>query len=444
MKVRERLEPFADGATHWMRTSSANDSTVIRVAELFAGVGGFRLGLERADSATFRTIFSSQWEPGVKRQYASEIYCRRFGSEGHSNANITTYPTDAIPDHDLLVGGFPCQDYSVAKTLSQSAGIVGQKGVLWWDIHRILSEKGPHKAKYLFLENVDRLLKSPAKQRGRDFAIMLASLSDLGYAVEWRVINAADYGMPQRRRRVFFFAYHTSTDLYKRLSSTESKHEWIVSQGVLADSLPCVLKSSRALFPEHLDGDLAFLTNEFNRDNYNAQPFANAGVMIEREYFSADVMPCYRGPVTVLRDIIEPDELVPDEFFIDEVQLPQWEYLKGTKTIERVSKANGHSYMYSEGSMAFPDSLDKPGRTIITGEGGSTPSRFKHVIQTDSGRFRRLTPIELERMNMFPDNHTAGIPDIKRAFLMGNALVVGIVTRVGLSLLKEVSKSYAQ
>ena len=174
----------------------------LKVCELFAGVGGFRLGLE--NTGHYRVVWSNQWEPSTKMQHASLVYEARFGIENHSNVNIETVETKNIPDHDILVGGFPCQDYSVATSLKNSKGLIGKKGVLWWSIHRILTEK-KNKPKYLFLENVDRLLKSPSTQRGRDFAIMLRSLSDLGYAVEWRVINAAEYGMPQRRRRVFFW-----------------------------------------------------------------------------------------------------------------------------------------------------------------------------------------------------------------------------------------------
>jgi len=170
----------------------------IKVAELFAGVGGFRIGLKRA-SDRFSVVWSNQWEPSTKRQAASEIYAARFGDAGHCNADSSTVPVKNSPKHDLLAGGFPCQDYSVARTLKQAQGLAGKKGVLWWEIHRILQA---HQPAFLLLENVDRLLKSPAGQRGRDFAVMLASLADLGYVVEWRVINAADYGMPQRRRRV--------------------------------------------------------------------------------------------------------------------------------------------------------------------------------------------------------------------------------------------------
>ena len=187
----------------------------LKVVELFAGVGGFRLGLEKIG---FDVVWSNQWEPSTKKQHASMVYEARFGEKNHSNEDIALVSSDEIPDHDLLCGGFPCQDYSVATTLNNSKGLKGKKGVLWWSIFKILEEKKNKRPKYLFLENVDRLLKSPSDQRGRDFAVMLASLDELDYVVEWRVINAADYGMPQRRRRVFILAYGPGTPQHEGLS----------------------------------------------------------------------------------------------------------------------------------------------------------------------------------------------------------------------------------
>ena len=157
----------------------------LKVLELFAGVGGFRLGLEK--DKNYSVVWSNQWEPSTKMQHASLVYEARFGPDKHTNIDIAEVEVSKIPDADILVGGFPCQDYSVATTLQNSKGLIGKKGVLWWSIHKILSEK-KNPPKYLFLENVDRLLKSPANQRGRDFAIILKSLDELGYAVEWRVI----------------------------------------------------------------------------------------------------------------------------------------------------------------------------------------------------------------------------------------------------------------
>ena len=117
-----------------------------------------------------------------------------------------------------------------------------------------------------------------------------------------------------------------------------------------------------------------------------------------------------------------------------------WKYLKGKKKEPRKSKSGGYSYQFAEGRMTFPDALDRASRTIVTGEGGSGASRFKHVVETKSGKLRRLTPVELERLNMFPDNHTKEATDTKRAFFMGNALVVGVVEKLSRSLINALAK----
>lgn len=406
----------------------------IKVAELFAGVGGFRIGLENA-SSRYRIVWSNQWEPSTKAQPASEVYVRNFGSTNHSNKNISEVEVSDIPDHDLLVGGFPCQDYSVASTLKTSKGLVGKKGVLWWEIHRILSQK-KNRPRYLFLENVDRLLKSPAKQRGRDFAIMLASLSDLGYAVEWRVINAADYGMPQRRRRVFFLGYLRGTKVYKSLEKLKSL-DWLINEGIIAKAFEVIPKSVEKVSSFEIDGDLVELSKKFGLSS-KVSPFSNSGVMIDRKVHTIETQPNYDGPYLTLGDVALKNGAVPPEFYIDSIDLDKWLYLKGPKKEERVNKLTGHRYNYSEGGMVFPDPMDKPSRTIITGEGGKSPSRFKHVVKASNGTLRRLTPIELERLNMFPDNHTAGATDSQRAFFMGNALVVGIIESIGKELVTRI------
>ena len=428
------------------------ENNKIKVVELFAGVGGFRLGLEKNN---YEVVWSNQWEPSTKIQHASKVYEERFGSENHSNEDINEVVTrnvEEIPDHDLLVGGFPCQDYSVATTLQNSKGLKGKKGVLWWSIHKILENK-KNKPKYLFLENVDRLLKSPAKQRGRDFAVMLRSLNDLDYAVEWRVINAAEYGMPQRRRRVFFIGYHKSTDVYKKIQNSKGI-DWLTKDGIIAKAFPV---KNTALFNEiELKGDLVEITNEFNK-NGKLSPFQNTGVLINGKIYTTKTAPNYEGKKINLGSLLQNGE-VTDDFFIKNnllnkpkvvnvkdglkkvltTELQMWEYLKGAKK-ERRKTQDGFEYNYSEGAMIYPDSLENASRTIITGEGGKSPSRFKHVVMSDRG-LRRLTPIELERLNMFPDNHTKidGVTDTKRAFFMGNALVVGVIEKIGESLQKVI------
>jgi DNA (cytosine-5)-methyltransferase 1 len=408
----------------------------IDIIELFAGVGGFRIGLEKVKNEKnfFNIVWSNQWEPSTKLQHASQIYEKQFGALNHLNEDISKVKVSEIPNHDMLVGGFPCQDYSVASTLKNSHGINGKKGVLWWEIYRILQEKGEKAPKYLLLENVDRLLKSPASQRGRDFAIILSSLNLLDYSVEWRVINASDYGMPQRRRRVFLFASKKGTKFYNSLK-VHSISENLEKDGLFARAFPIKKVDETAILTQSLSDDLVDITNNFNLLTPKKNAFFETGYMIDGIYYTSKIEVDYNGKYSVLGDFLEDESLVPKEFYIDDEELQKWEYQKGSKSIQRVNKITGHQYTYSEGSMGFPDSLDKPSRTIITGEGGASASRFKHVIKVDD-RYRRLTPVELERLNMFPDNHTEGVTDVKRAFLMGNALVVGIVEKLGNTMLE--------
>ncbi len=401
-----------------------------RVAELFAGVGGFRIGLERSG---WETVWANQWEPSTSVQHGFDCYVTHFSTGEHVCEDIHEVMNEAeagrraIPDHELLVGGFPCQDYSVAKTANQAAGIVGKKGVLWWEIYRLLMMKRP---KYLFLENVDRLLKSPTKQRGRDFGVMLAALANLGYEVEWRVVNAADYGFPQKRRRALLIGRHVGT--------VEQDPNEVLYRGPLARALPVeegpMLSSSPTFV---VDGNPAEVSESFGATK-GVSPFRNAGYMSQRRVWTLDLEPDWDGPRVTLGDILEPNPDVPDEYFITEDQLPRWKYLKGAKREQRFHRDSNTPYFYVEGPIPYPDRTDWPARTILTGEGGRTPSRFKHLVQLDDGRYRRLTPRELERLNGFPDDWTdTGMPVGRRAFMMGNALVVGLIERVGAELMAE-------
>ena len=418
----------------------------IKVVELFAGVGGFRIGLEGfpiPKNPNYKVLWSNQWEPSTKVQHANLIYKKHWPNSNHSGKNIEEVIEnnfDSIPDHDLLVGGFPCQDYSVATTLKNSKGLIGKKGVLWWSIEAILRRK-ENKPQYLMLENVDRLLKSPSNQRGRDFGVMLASLNNLGYAVEWRVINAAEYGMPQRRRRVFFLAYHRSTEIYKNIQKTTNKEDWLDSDGVIASAFP-IQEINEDLTSGAIGSDLVKVSKAFNL-NEKKSPFENCGLMIDGEFITVKSSPNYNGNYTTLGDKLLEINEIPVGFFINNEDVNKekgWKYLKDSKREPRYNTSRNFHYTYTEGSMIFPDALDNASRTIITGEGGKSPSRFKHVVE-QNGKLRRLTPIELERLNMFPDNHTKleGITDTKRAFFMGNALVVGIVEKLGKELYNKIN-----
>lgn len=410
----------------------------IKVAELFAGVGGFRLGLEGYHNPNepqmelpaagpYKTIWANQWEPpGTEaKQFAARCYKARFGEDSVVNEDIHAVLEKyergeiEIPDVDMMVGGFPCQDYSVAKPLSQAGGIEGKKGVLWWDIYKFLQLKKP---RYVLLENVDRLLKSPASQRGRDFAIILSCFDDLGYSVEWRVVNSAEYGFPQRRKRTYILA---------RITGEQWNLDAHLSKGLMARAFPIEEPAAEAVGHVEVPDDPYLATRDFNKGG-KVSPFMEAGVMQDGHVATCKVVERYDGKRRVLGDVLVPEGEVPAEFYIEPDKLPQWEYLKGAKHEKRVNKKTGFEYTYSEGSMAFPDALDRPSRTILTGEGGRGASRFKHVIKTPDGRYRRLVPDELDQLQGFPRGWTnTGMTDGHRAFCMGNALVVGVPHRIG-------------
>lgn len=415
--------------------------TTIRVAELFAGVGGFRLALDGYDddergwhlpsAGKFKTIWANQWEPpGTdSRQFAARCYKERFGEDAVVNEDIECVLDKVeageyeIPEHDMVVGGFPCQDYSVARPLNQAGGIEGKKGVLWWQIYRFLFLCAP---KYVLLENVDRLLKSPASQRGRDFAIMLACLSERGYSVEWRVVNAADYGAPQKRRRVYIYA--------EKNASAWNLEERVKKTGVMAQALPIEPDATKANALT-IKGEPYEVSEHFGK-GLKVSPFRGAGAMQNGEVFTAEVTPRYDGPFKTLGDVLVPEAEVPENFFVDEQKLARWKYFKDAKSEPRTTKA-GFAYEYKEGPMAFPDDPSKPARTILTSEGGSGPSRSKHIVKSESGRYRRLVPDELDQLQTFPKGWTnTGMTDGHRAFCMGNALVVEIVHRIG----KEIAR----
>lgn len=384
------------------------------ICELFAGVGGFRLGFEK-QSKEWETVWFSQWEPGKKNQWAHDCYVAHFGNKDkNTGIDIALVNKKDIPDHNLLVGGFPCQDYSVANSLSNAKGIEGKKGVLWWQIRDVLIAKKPT---FCLLENVDRLLKSPASQRGRDFGVILACFAELGYSVEWRIINAAEYGAAQKRKRIFIFAYKNSSK-YSKKTKKYPIEDLFRQFGFFARTFPILQDFVISSINLHYD-DILNISNNFK---FN---FGNTGYMSNGIIYTTNTIPSKEKPIS-LKQIIQSG--VDKKYYIDS-DLSKWQYLKGAKRISRKSKT-GHEYVFSEGAIAFPDSLNSPARTILTSE--SSLNRSTHVIQDpQTHKLRLLTPIEAERIQGFDDDWTnTGMPERFRYFCMGNALVVPMITRM--------------
>lgn len=391
----------------------------LQVMELFAGVGGFRLGLERSNPDLFNVSWANQWEPSRKSQDAFTCYTRNFNQGEHVNKDIAEISNEEFQriNPDMVVGGFPCQDYSVARSLSGEKGIQGKKGVLFWEIKRVLENSHP---KYILLENVDRLLKSPSNQRGRDFAVMLATLNELDYDVEWRIINAADYGFSQRRRRVFIFAYKNSISFAK--SQRKLKQEDIVfNKGFFAPTFPVEKEAYNNRIEEVvLPDDILDISDNFS---FNFHP---AGVMQDGVIYSAHLQPILKRSVT-LGEILLDEKEIEETYYLSTEEEEKFDYLRGPKKIKRTT-ADGHEYYFSEGGMSLTDCLNKPGRTMLTSEGSK--NRSTHIVDINN-RKRVLTPIECERLNGFPDNWTIGMSDRMRYFCMGNALVVGLIELIG-------------
>lgn len=376
---------------------------MINTIELFAGVGGFRIGLERS-SNRFNFILANQWEPQKKDQFAYKCYCSNFGSDNVINEDVNNI-IETIPDHDLLVGGFPCQDYSVAN--SKAKGIQGKKGVLWWSIYKIIENKQPS---FILLENVDRLLKSPSKQRGRDFGIILYCLYLQGYTVEWQIVNAAEQGFAQKRKRIFIVAYKKQENL-----------------NILNSAFPIkeIEKSNNIDLTKY--SNLIEISNDFNAD------FFNQGLMLKGKVITNKIK-TISVPFIPLKNILESN--VDNKYFLNSDQVEYFKYLKGAKEINRVSKT-GYKYVFKEGAIPFPDDLDKPSRTLLTSE--NTIARTSHIIlDPEVNKYRKLTPLECERLNGFPDNWTSSLKDSQRYFVMGNALVTSIITKIGNELIKHI------
>lgn len=454
------------------------------IIELFAGVGGFRLGLEGykprkskqyysllnghrkgrrkkkiEHQEYFVTGLANQFEPSTKTvQHAAEIYQKQFPDGTLINKPVEEIDGNLIlesirknVDHKhkndklILVGGFPCQDYSVAGRLDLSKGMQGKKGILWWNIFNIILDlkKLSRSPELILLENVDRLLKSPVNAKGKDFTTILHCLHFLGYNTEYMVINAGEYAFPQRRRRVFIMAHLASTPL---------------KTSILKDAFPHEIKGSEQkieLFNKECsrrDLEQSILNYNLGWD-FKQSPYLNYGTIQDGLLRTSNFSPINNSKSATLRNILQrrSDGEIPDDYFIDKYELKKWENAKGASKKERVglNRETGLKdfvYNFSVGKMSTFDALNRPIRTVITSEGGRTPSRTKHLIQIPQSMakdyevgMRRLTPLELERANCFPDNFTKhdGISDNRRAFLMGNALVIGVIERIRNSIINN-------
>ena len=345
---------------------------MVKIASLFSGVGGFEKGILQADPKT-KIVFASEFDPeskakDINNQPARIIYNKNFGEYPHGD--IKKINATNVPNHEILCGGFPCQDVSLA---GKRAGLCGAKSGLFHDIIRILREKQPE---LVFLENVPGLLSS---NRGWDFARVIIELEGVGYTCEWQILNSKDFGVPQNRRRVYIIGHLRGAGTQPIFPVTKNDRSVDVVQGQYTNCLTSRYEGGQA-------------TGSYIIENkFNAQ-----GII------SHSMFP------------------------------------RSSKTnkggIGHLKKNDGSSYCLDCGNNQVIEVPCIAGCLTGGGHSGGLHSDMT-ALNTGYG-IRRLTPIECERLQGFPDNWTEGISDTQRYKCLGNAVTVPVIEFIANRLFK--------
>lgn len=392
---------------------------------MFSGIGGFELGIQQATGKPYiecfdcgqgghmcevKTIESgsyaccenegyllnakdypieyiSDWEcVGYSEidKYAIQIYNSHFNHKNYGDA--TTINTNDLPNFDLLVGGFPCQAFSVA---GKRKGFDDTRGTLFFEIARILRDKRP---RYLVLENVKGLLSHDS---GKTFQTILGVLSDLGYTVEWQVLNSKNFGVPQNRERVFIIGYirgerrpkvfpirRITEQTLNFLGGAETKR-WLEDDKSFSRNFP---QGSRVYGVDGISATLASNAGGLG---------AKTGLYCINTRSRTDEIYYEKSP-TITASMHK--EML-------KVAIP-------VLTPDRENKRQNGRRFKEDGEPAF----------TLTGQD-------KHGIY-DGYRIRRLTPIECERLQGFPDNWTGGLSDTQRYKCLGNAVTVNVINYI--------------
>jgi len=346
----------------------------IKYIELFSGVGGFRLGIERAfgnssqGERLFECVFSCEID-----KYCVQVYNRQF-KERYEPTDITTVRAEELPDFDLLCGGFPCQAFSIA---GKRRGFQDTRGTLFFEIARILKVKRPQ---FVFLENVKGLLNH---NKGETFRVIIQALSELGYDVQWMVLNSKFFGVPQNRERVFIIGSIRGTSRPEILPFEEG------AEFDIGGSATHVARTITSQYYKQGQWEQYIMRKQFDVSGkgYKSQQ--------DRVYHPNGIMCCLPNfnPVNKLNIF---DEKKP-KVMVHRGVLRKGKFGNGLKK-----------------EMSF--TLDQTcGRDLTIKEGV---------------RIRRLTPIECERLQGFPDNWTDGVSDTQRYKMMGNAVTVNVIKAI--------------
>jgi len=376
----------------------------IRYADIFGGVGGFRLGIERATNDKFNTRTfnkderiksntpSSNGERGrtysnsIKSKcvfycdndkYTVQTYNKNF-NENYEATDIRTIKTSDIPNIDMLCGGFPCQAFSIA---GKRRGFNDTRGTLFFEIARIVKAKRP---KIIFLENVKGLLNH---EKGKTFRVIIQTISELGYDVQWMVLNSKFFGVPQNRERVFIIGSLRGTSRPEILPFRYS-----YSKNVKENNLKQETKSWISTIDSRYG-------QRWSSETY-VQP--SQGIRIYNPEGISQTISSHgggQGAKTGLYAMRGRNPKNPSERVV------------GNPTEQRLE-------------------LNKHGIT------NTLSSVQKDNLWVENMKIRRLTPIECERLQGFPDNWTEGVSDTQRYKQMGNAVTVNVIKAIAEKLLK--------
>jgi len=384
----------------------------MKFIDLFAGIGGFRYGLQKVEiesesssdyesgasqhgQRAFHCVWSNEWD-----KYANQIYTKHFGE--CDSRDIRTVDTKDIPDHDLLCAGFPCQSFSIA---GKRLGFEDTRGTMFFEIARIIRDKGP---RYFLLENVKGLL---SHDEGKTFQTILGVLSDLGYEYQWQVLNSKNFGVPQNRERVFIVGHLRETSRPEVFPIGESysishqtKYAEQAGRSRISSTIDARYGSLRNAGETYLHyiGGIRGKRDMWLKDNkQNSRNFSQG----QRVYSSDGIASTIAGNAGGLGG-------------------KTGLYAIPVLTPDRMEKRQNGRRFKNDGDPAF-----------------TLTSQDKHGVY-DGLNIRRLTPIECERLQGFPDNWTEGISDTQRYKCLGNAVTTLVITEIGRKLIqtKEVNQ----
>ena len=353
----------------------------MKFASLFSGIGGFDRGFERAGMECVLQVENDKDCLKLLRVKWPDVP-KQTDVRGLEHAGTV----------DLLCGGFPCQDLSVA---GQRRGLAGDRSGLWFEFRRIIAESRPG---WVVVENVPGLLSS---NEGRDFAVILRGLVELGYGVAWRILDSQWFGVPQRRRRVFIVGH---------LGDGRATQVLFEPEGLCRDTPPRREAGTEAAHTVRAS------TGSRGTDDPDRMTFvATARAAMDR-----------------------PDDGESETFVIRDAAMPLAKKQNGIGVAQGpMYTLDGHG---AHGVFSFEAQEDLAYALSNPAGGGRTDSR--QLLQGSA--VRRLTPTECERLQSFPDGYTAGFADSVRYRMLGNAVTVNVATWIGRRIMALLSSEDSQ